>query len=168
MKYVHDSGIVAMRICLCTISIAELLFLWGPEILKSDGILNENILPRTETIKYQNPFFSIYLSTSHTFTLLFLLCMHLYLLIKLMFGIGSIQFTAFFAWLFSISIHSRNQAATFGHAYLMDRSYLALALLSPQNTNVSTYGSRLFIFVIFYSMWSMHGWEKLMEQTFWW
>ena len=175
-------GIAAMRIMVCFISICELLFLWGPEMLPN-GILSEEILPRNEALLIDGNVFSLYHSAGTATTKLMIAVVHLCILLKLMLGVGSSTSTALLAWIFSVSIHCRNPAATFGHAFQLDRAYIALAIL-PSNdawsmksftkfttraqNNIPTWGGRLFAFVIFFTMWTMHGVEKLLEYDYWW
>ena len=177
-------GIAAMRILICLISIGEILFVWGPEMFQG-GILSEEVLPRYELLSIQPGTFSLYLAAGTSTTKLLIAAVHVVLLVKLMVGHGDNAFTALLVWIFSISLHQRNMAVTFGHQSQLDRCLLSLVLLpsnatwswsldhhSQTNTRAQSqshhWGGRLFALVVFFSMWTMHGWEKLIEYEYWW
>lgn len=162
-------GLDAMRVLLSVQTAYNLGTFWIFEMVEPNGLLSEEMMPRSE---FECE--SIYCATANPSLKVALGLIHLLALLHL----ARVQSTvvAIFVYVMQCSLHNRNMAGTHGADMLLDRSFLAIALLSSNSTrphNDTNHmrkcdGGVILMFASFTTCWCLHGIEKLIEWEHWW
>jgi hypothetical protein len=167
-------GLAAARALLALQAAYNLAFFWIWEMQGPDGLLSEELVPR-----HAFACESVYCATGSSTIKTAIALLHLAALLRLV-VCGPSSTTCLFVYVMQCSLHNRNIAGTYGGDMLIDRAFLALALVDerppqPQDRSRKGASSRRFcdggvvlLYASFTTMWCLHGIEKLLEWEHWW